>query len=70
MFHNDYIRLSLNLKDPNITFAEKACVEQKIKGVTATLYFATLTYIPTHCNCCDRENTDFLIVKNLSLIHI
>ncbi|MFU7519660.1 ISL3 family transposase [Vagococcus salmoninarum] len=64
MFHNDYIRLSLNLKDPNITFAEKACVEQKIKGVTATLYFATLTYIPTHCNCCDRENTDFLIVKN------
>ncbi|MFU7519902.1 ISL3 family transposase [Vagococcus salmoninarum] len=64
MFHNDYIRLSLNLKDPNITFAEKACVEQKIKGVTATLYFATLTYTPTHCKCCDRENTDFLLVKN------
>ena len=57
MFHTDYIRLSLNLKDPNVIFAE-TCVEQKIKGATATL-----TYTPTHCKC-KRENTDFLLVKN------
>lgn len=64
MLHTDYIGITLNLKDPNITFDDKICEERKIKGVTAALYFATLSYIPTHCECCGFANQGGSIVKN------
>lgn len=64
MSHTDYIRLMLNLKDQHITFEEKVCEERTAKGVTASSYFATLTYQPTHCACCGFPNQDYSIVKN------
>lgn len=64
MSHNDCIRIALSLKDKNIVFEEKFCEERLIKGVNSVLYFATLTYHPTHCQRCGIKNTHFTVVKN------
>ena len=47
-----YIRTSLNIKDENITFSDEFVTDESIKGVTCKVYHATLSYTPTHCECC------------------
>ena len=64
MSHNDCIRMSLDLKDKNISFEEKFCEVKKIKGTASKVYFATLTYTPKMCACCGTPNESYSIVKN------
>ncbi|WP_156097506.1 hypothetical protein [Carnobacterium alterfunditum] len=49
MSHNNCIRTALDLKDKNIFFDEKFCEEKRIKGFRSKVFYATLTYKPTHC---------------------
>ena len=64
MSHNHCIRISLDLKDKNISFDSIFCEEQFIKGVRAKVYKGTLTYIPSACPCCGIKNEHYSIVKN------
>jgi len=54
MPHNNSILNLLNLKDENITFHEKFCSEGIVKGIKSKFFYATLTYIPDTCYCCDH----------------
>ncbi|MGX6980211.1 hypothetical protein ACWN8V_13365, partial [Vagococcus elongatus] len=60
MSHHHRIRTSLNLEDENITSEKEFCQEVDIKGLTSLLYFATLSYTPTHCPNCGGINEVFL----------
>ncbi|MEG0679972.1 MAG: transposase family protein, partial [Carnobacterium sp.] len=64
MSHNNCIQISLDLKDKNITFEEKFCEEKRIKGFKSKIFFATLTYNPSHCERCGQKNEAYSIVKN------
>ena len=64
MSHNHCIRLSLDLKDKNISFDSIFCEEQLIKGVRSKVYKGILTYNPSACPCCGVKNEQFSIVKN------
>lgn len=47
MSHNHCIRISLDLKDKNISFDSNFCEEQLIKGVKSKVYKGILTYNPS-----------------------
>lgn len=64
MSHNHCIRISLDLKDKNISFDSNFCEEQLIKGVKSKVYKGILTYNPSACPCCGIKNEQFAIVKN------
>ncbi|HCM88924.1 MAG TPA: hypothetical protein DIS85_03395 [Vagococcus sp.] len=61
---NHCIRISLDLKDKNITFNTSFCEEKLIKGVLSKIYYGTLTYQPKACPCCVVKNEKYCIVKN------
>lgn len=48
----DSISNLLNIKDSHITYAKNFCTEEIIRGVTAKVIHATLSYIPTACPHC------------------
>ena len=64
MPRNNCIRIALDLKDKNILFDENFCEEKRIKGFRSKVYYATLTYQPSHCECCGMKNHSYSIVKN------
>lgn len=54
MSHNYSIINLLNLKEENITFDKDFCREERIKGIGAKVFYATLSYTPKacyHCGC-------------------
>lgn len=64
MRNSNDIKNLLDIQDPNITFSTN-CVEIKpFKGRSSKFIKATLTYTPTHCALCGRENKAFSIIKN------
>ncbi|MDH5042449.1 hypothetical protein EB57_02851 [Enterococcus faecalis] len=67
MSHNHCIRISLDLKDKNISFDSNFCEEQLIKGVKSKVYKGILTYNPSACPCCGIKNEQFAIVKKVLL---
>ncbi|CAM4363909.1 ISL3 family transposase [Erysipelothrix aquatica] len=59
------IRLTLNIKDPNITFDTNCIHELQIKGVLSLVYSAKLSPpTPNACPHCGVVNQDFSIIKN------
>ena len=64
MSHNHCIRMSLDLKDNNITFNSIFCEEKIIKGVRSKEYKGILTYKPLACPSCGIKNQNYSIVKN------
>ena len=64
MSQDHSIRISLDLKDKNITFKENFCEDVIIKTFKSKLYHATLSYIPLFCQCCGIKNEQFQVVKN------
>ena len=42
MPHNHSIRISLDLKDKNITFNHSFCEEKMVRGVLSKVYYGTL----------------------------
>ena len=49
---NHSIRISLELKDKNITFNQSFCEEKIMKGILSKVYYGTLTYHAKACPCC------------------
>lgn len=64
MPHNHSIRISLDLKDKNITFNHSFCEEKIVKGILSKVYYGTLTYQAKVCPCCGVKNDNYSIVKN------
>ena len=64
MSHNHCIRVSLDLKDKNISFDSIFCEERLINGVRSKVYNGLLTYKPLACPCCGIKNEHYSIVKN------
>lgn len=64
MSYHHFIRILLNLEDKNIAFEKEFCQKVEIKGLVSLLYFAILSYKPTHCPNCGIVNKNFSIVKN------
>ena len=59
------IRLTLNIKDLNITFSEDYLKEEKIKDVLALVFNGKLSpAAPGSCPCCGTVNKDHSIIKN------
>jgi transposase len=52
MSHNDSIINMLDLKNPRINFDEKFCIDEKIRGVTAKVFYGVLTARPEACPNC------------------
>ncbi|UDM80503.1 ISL3 family transposase [Vagococcus fluvialis] len=61
---NHSIRISLDLKDKNITFNQSFCEEKIMKGILSKVYYGTLTYHAKACPCCGVKNENYSIVKN------
>lgn len=64
MPHNHSIRISLDLKDKNVTFNHYFCKEKIVKGILSKVYYGTLTYRAKACPCCGVKNENYSIVKN------
>jgi len=52
MSHNDSIIKILDLKDPRIIFNEEFCVDEKIRGTTAKVFYGVLAEKPKACPHC------------------
>ena len=65
LFHNDFIKNLLNLKDKNIYFDEIFSSSQIDKnGMKCTIFHAKLTYKPESCPCCGNKNINNSIIKH------
>ena len=59
------IRLTLNIKDPNVIFLPDCAHEEQIKGVTTVIYSAKLSPdAPKSCPACGTMNINYSIIKN------
>lgn len=63
MSHSHCTRISLDLKDENITFPEKYCEEKVVRGKRSKVYYGQLSYTPERCVNCGMENQASSIVK-------
>lgn len=52
MSHNDSITNMLDLKDPRINFDENFCIDKRIRGVNAKVFYGVLSYKPEACPNC------------------
>ncbi len=59
MTQSNYTRSILNIKDVSINFYENCLETRIINGVETKIFRAFLTYIPTHCPLCGKENNSF-----------
>ena len=59
MTQSNYTRSILNIKDVSINFYENCLETRIINGVETKIFRSFLTYIPTHCPLCGKENNSF-----------
>lgn len=66
MTYSHLIRKTFNIKDKNILFDPDTYIQpnETLKGITYTVFEATLTYRPKACEKCGQLNRDHSVIKN------